>query len=116
MTELHPLLEKNAFERIEASVKQIQASGILYILKDEHGCVMLTTDDEDGIPVWPDASLALLWATDDWSGCEAMEITTKDFLTKWVGGMTKDDLMVMVCPVPGEEGEVMTPEAFAQQI
>jgi len=116
MTAQHPLLEKNALERIEASVKHIKASGSLYILKDEHGCVMLTTDEEDGIPIWPEASLALLWATEDWSDCEAMEITTKDFLTKWVSGMTQDHLMVMICPIPGEEGEVMSPDEFAQQI
>ena len=116
MTEQHPLLEKNAFERIEASVSLIKASGKLFILRDEHGCVMLTTDEEDGIPVWPESSLALLWATEDWSDCEAMELTTKEFLTKWVSGMTQDGLMVMVCPVPGEEGEVMLPEDFADRI
>ncbi|HAI71334.1 MAG TPA: DUF2750 domain-containing protein, partial [Alteromonas australica] len=38
------------------------------------------------------------------------------FLTKWVPGMTQDDLMVMVCPVPGEEGEVITPAHFAEKI
>lgn len=116
MTTRHPLLQMNAFERLEASVELIKTSGKLFILKDEHGCVMLTTDDEDGIPVWPESSLALLWATEDWSDCEAMEISTKDFLNKWVGGMTQDNLTVMVCPVPGEEGEVMEPEEFAQQI
>lgn len=112
----HPLLEKNAFERLEASLQQIKNAKELFILKDEHGCVMLTTDDEDGVPVWPDASLAALWATEDWSDCETMAISTQDFLTKWVPGMTQDDLMVMVCPVPGEEGEVITPAHFAEKI
>ena len=112
----HPLLEKNAFQRLEESLAIIKSSQTLYILKDEHGCVMLTTDDEDGVPVWPEASLALLWATEDWSDCEAMAISTSEFLEKWVPGMAQDDLMVIVCPVPAEEGEVISPEEFAQQL
>jgi hypothetical protein len=112
----NPLLEKNAFDRLEASLRKIKENSELFILKDEHGCVMLTTDEEDGIPVWPDAELALLWATDEWSECEAMRLSVDDFLSKWAPGMTQDDLMVMVCPVPGEEGEVIEPGDFAQQI
>ena len=50
MSQLHPLLEKNAFQRLEASLATIKAEEKLFILKDEHGCVMLTTDEEDGVP------------------------------------------------------------------
>lgn len=116
MSQNHPLLEKNAFQRMEASLSTIKEDKKLFILKDEHGCVMLTTDDEDGVPVWPDADLALLWATDEWADCEAMELSTKEFLTKWVPGMSQDDLMVIVCPVPGEEGEVISPAEFAEYL
>lgn len=116
MSDLHPLLEKNAVQRMTSSLETIKTEQKLFILKDDHGCVMLTTDEEDGVPVWPDASLALLWATEDWEHCEAMEISTKDFLAKWVPGMTQDELMVIVCPVPGEDGEVITPEEFAEQL
>ena len=83
MSQLHPLLEKNAFQRLEASLATIKAEEKLFILKDEHGCVMLTTDEEDGVPVWPDAELALLWATEDWAHCEAMELSTEGF---WLSG------------------------------
>ncbi|NDW15989.1 DUF2750 domain-containing protein [Alteromonas genovensis] len=116
MSSLHPMLEKNAFQRLEASIAEIKSQQKLFILKDEHGCVMLTTDEDDGVPVWPDAELALLWATDDWDHCEAMELTTDEFLTKWVPGMTQDNLMVIVCPVPAEEGEVMSPQEFAESL
>ena len=116
MSQMHPLLDKNAFERLELSLATIKKTQQLFILKDEHGCVMLTTDEEDGVPVWPDAELALLWVTDDWSHCEAMSLSSEEFLTKWVPGMTQDELMVIVCPVPAEEGEVITPEEFADYL
>ena len=74
MSQLHPLLEKNAFQRLEASLATIKAEEKLFILKDEHGCVMLTTDEEDGVPVWPDAELALLWATEDWAHLSLIHI------------------------------------------
>ena len=114
MSSIHPMLEKNTFQRLEASLASIKEQKKLFILTDEHGCVMLTTDEDDGVPVWPEAELALLWATDDWSHCEAMALTTDEFLTKWVPGMSQDNLMVIVCPVPEEEGEVITPQEFAQ--
>ncbi len=116
MPNIHPLLEKNAAQRLDASLAIIKAEQRLFILKDEHGCVMLTTDEEDGVPIWPESELALLWATEDWAHCEAMELTTQEFLTKWVPGMTQDELMVIVCPVPAEEGEVITPEDFAEYL
>ena len=78
MSQLHPLLEKNAFQRLEASLATIKAEEKLFILKDEHGCVMLTTDEEDGVPVWPDAELALV-GTEDWAHCEAMELHRRGF-------------------------------------
>lgn len=112
----HPLLSVSAQQRLNETLKAIKEHETLWILTDEHGCVMLTADDEDGIPVWPDAGIASLWATDDWSHCEPLQISLADWFKKWVPGMKEDELLVMVCPVPGEEGEVMEPAEFAEQL
>ncbi len=116
MSQLHPLLEKSAFQRLEDTLSTIKKQQELYILKDDHGCVMLTTEDEDGVPIWPDAELAQLWANEDWEHCEPMALSVSDFLKKWVPGMSQDDLMVIVCPIPAQDGEVISPQEFAQKL
>ncbi|GGW89825.1 DUF2750 domain-containing protein [Alteromonas halophila] len=109
-------LSGTAQSRVDKSLARIREQQSVWILTDEHGCVMLTTEDEEGVPVWPQGDLAALWATDEWAHCEPLAISLKDWLEKWTGGMLQDDLMVMVCPLPGEDGEVLDPEDFAQQL
>lgn len=46
----------------------------MFILKDEYGCVMLIIDEEDGVLVWFDVSLVVLWVMEDWLDCEIMVI------------------------------------------
>ena len=116
MSSLHPLLEVSAEQRLQATVEALVANKKVWILKDDDGCVMLTSDDEDGVPVWPDKSLAELWATDECSHCEVMELSLKDWLQKWTPGLIQDGLTVMVCPVPAEEGEVLEPDQLAEMI
>ncbi len=113
---MNNLQEKSAFERLELSFGLFSSNEKVWILTDEHGCVMLTTDDEDGVPVWPSDDLAKLWATEDWADCEPMAISLSDFVQKWIPGMEKDGLMLMVCPIPAEEGEVIPPDAFIEYI
>ncbi|QJR82327.1 DUF2750 domain-containing protein [Alteromonas pelagimontana] len=112
----HPLISANAERRLNDTIALIRENKAIWILKDEDGCVMLTADDEDGVPVWPDAELAKLWATEDWSHCEPMAISYDDWLKKWTPGLIQDDLMLMICPVPGEDGEVYPPEEFADRL
>ncbi|MBU2977159.1 DUF2750 domain-containing protein [Alteromonas sp. C1M14] len=116
MSSLPPLLDVNADERMHATINSMVDLKEVWILKDDDGCVMLTSDDEDGVPIWPDETLAKLWATDEWSHCQTMRITLDDWLGKWTPGLMKDELMIMVCPVPAEEGEVITPEYLAERL
>lgn len=101
-------------KRIEITVDAIKNNQAIWILTDADGCVMLTTDDEDGIPVWPEEALAAMWATEEWEDCKPLKLSFDDWMKKWVPGMLSDSLVVMVCPLPGEEGEVMAPDDFAE--
>ena len=112
----HPLLEVNAEKRLSATIDSIITNEQVWILKDEDGCVMLTSDEEDGVPVWPDKALATLWATDEWDHCEPLSISLQDWMQKWTPGLLQDGLVVMVCPVPAEEGEVIEPDVLAEKI
>lgn len=109
---LDSIMQYSPDKRYTYLLEQVKATQSLWILTDEDGCVMLNTEDEDCVPVWPSKEYALYWASGDWEGCKAQAIALKDWLVRWTSGLEGDDLCVVVCPNPDEEGLVLSPEMF----
>jgi hypothetical protein len=93
-------------QRANYFLKEVVANNTLWILKDEHGCVMLNTDDEDCVPVWPNEEFAQSWATDEWQHCTAEAISLNKWFSRWTHGLADDELAVVVFPSSDEEGLV----------
>ena len=85
-------------QRYQYFVKTAVKNQQIWILNDSDGCVMLTTDDEDCVPVWPNEEFALEWATGQWQDCKAMSISLDKWLKDWTPGLLDDDLSVVVFP------------------
>lgn len=101
----------------QQTLSEIKANSTVWILKDEHGCVMLSSEDEDGVPVWSDQISALAWATEDWSHCEAAAIELSAWSSRWTKGLSEDDLMIMLSPSELQEhGVVLSPQDFIDAI
>lgn len=99
-------------QRFKYCIKEIVANQQVWILKDEHGCVMLNTEDDDCVPVWPNREFAEAWATGEWSECEAEAISYNKWRSRWTSGLEQDDLSVVVFPNENEEGVVLFPDEF----
>ena len=99
-------------KRFDYLVKQVLETQQVWILTDEHGCVMLNTEDEDCVPVWPSEDFAKDWATGDWQACQPKAIELKTWLQRWTEGLTGDEVDVVIFPNPGEDGLVISPEEF----
>ena len=107
------MIDKQTQEQLDIIVD----SETIWILKDEYGCVMLSSEDEDGVPVWSSQADALAWATEDWSHCEAVAIDLKTWKQRWTSGLTQDDLMIMINPSELQEnGVVLTPQEFVDAL
>lgn len=98
--------EKRALYFFEQAVLTNQ----LWILTDEHGCVMLNTEDEDCVPVWPNKAFAQAWATDEWQSCKAEAISLNKWFSRWSVGLADDDLALVVFPSQSEQGLVYYPD------
>ncbi|GLO61194.1 hypothetical protein MACH09_17020 [Vibrio sp. MACH09] len=98
--------------RFRYCIKEITSNRQVWILKDEHGCVMLNTDDEDAVPVWPNRQFAEQWATGDWKECVAESISLAKWQSRWTMGLEDDELAVVVFPNLNEEGVVLYPDEF----
>ncbi|MBU2897877.1 DUF2750 domain-containing protein [Vibrio hepatarius] len=103
-------------ERFNYAVNEIAKHKNVWILTDEHGCVMLNTEDEDCVPIWPHQEFANQWANGDWEHCKAECISTAKWFSRWTHGLEDDELSVVVFPNHNEEGLVLFPEEFESEL
>ncbi|MCP4597616.1 DUF2750 domain-containing protein [Neptuniibacter sp.] len=94
--------EQLYFHFVTEAVKQQQ----IWILTDHYGSVMLNTDDEDCVPVWPSQELAEAWATEEWGECKAEAISLKKWYSHWTPGLEEDGFAVVICPIEHQDGVV----------
>jgi len=103
----------DAEQRFEYLISEVIANGEIWVLTDDLGSVMLNTDDEDCVPVWPGREFAEQWATDEWSECEPLAISLKQWNFRWTPGLEEDGFAIVVFPLAGEadqDGLVVSPE------
>ena len=110
------LMQKSPDARLAMSLEEISKTQHIWILTDADGCVFLTSDDEDCVPIWPTTELAEYWATGDWENCNPKSISVDDWFQKWTPGLTIDDVSIAVCPNPDEAGVVMFPDVVEQEL
>ncbi len=99
-------------KRYQFLLQSISKTKKIWILKDEHGCVMLNSEEEDCVPIWPSEDLALAWATGEWSACKAESIELKYWQQMWTPGLEDDELSIAIFPNENNEGLVISPYEF----
>ncbi len=97
-------------QRAKYFLKETVKNNQIWILTDEHGCVMLNTEDEDCVPVWPNQEFALAWATDEWQSCKAEAVSLNKWFSRWSQGLEDDELALVVFPSQEEQGLVFYPD------
>ena len=111
--ELMTTIEKyNVQKRFQYLLEAVIKNREIWILVDEHGCMMLNTADEDCVPVWPNKEFAQNWITDDWKECKAEAISLNKWQSHWTMGLEEDELAIVVFPNQTEEGLVLFPDEF----
>ena len=103
--EIQQYSSQDAEQRFDHLVKRVVETGEIWILTDQYGSVMLNTDDEECVPIWPDAEFAELWRTGEWAECEPMAISLKQWNFRWTPGLEEDGFAVVVFPLPGQGGD-----------
>lgn len=103
-------------KRLSYLLQQVVMNKVIWVLADEHGCVMLNTDEEDCVPVWPNEDFALRWATDEWENCKAEAISLNKWYSRWSTGLTDDELALVAFPNQDNQGLVLFPEEFEDSL
>ncbi|WP_022942589.1 DUF2750 domain-containing protein [Psychromonas hadalis] len=102
----------DAQKRYNYLLKEVVKNRQIWLLVDEHGCVMLNSEDEDCVPVWPNEEFALAWATDEWSHCTAESISLEKWHNRWTHGLEDDELALVIFPDQNSEGLIFFPDEF----
>jgi len=103
-------------KRLSYLLQQAVSNKEIWILADEHGCVMLNTEDQDCVPVWPNEEFAQRWATDEWQHCKAEAISLKKWYSHWSTGLFDDELALVTFPNQDNQGLVLFPEEFEEAL
>jgi hypothetical protein len=113
MNEIEQYTSENRFQYF---LREAIKNSEVWLLTDEHGCMMLNSEDDDCVPVWPNEEFAQTWATGDWQSCKAEAISLDVWLSRWTNGLDEDELSVVVFPDHNEEGFVLYPNELAQEL
>ncbi len=103
-------------QRATYLITAVSKENQVWILKDQHGCVMLNSEDEDCVPLWPDAESAMSWATEEWQECQPESISLTTWFERWSPGLAEDDLAVVLFPSKESQGVIYYPEEFEQAL
>ena len=114
--EFQTTLAQDAEQRYHHFLQQAVLHNEVWILKDDEGCVSLSTDDEECIPVWPHPDYAKAWAGNDFAACEPYAVPLKTWLDRWVKGMSEDGVAVAVFPLADADGVVEDPPTMADDL
>jgi hypothetical protein len=110
------ILQMDDAQRATYFLKEVVENNQLWILTDEHGCVMLNTEEEDCVPVWPNQEFAEAWATEEWQACQAEAISLHKWFSRWTQGLADDELALVVFPSQDEQGLVFYPDELEHEL
>ena len=114
--QIQTIQKYDAQQRYNYLLKEVVNNAQIWLLVDEHGCVMLNTEEEDCVPVWPNKEFAQAWATEEWSHCKAEAISLEKWHNRWTHGLEEDELAVVVFPDQNNEGLIFFPDEFDYEL
>lgn len=113
---LEHITHLNDEDRVHYFFKEVCLHKTIWLLTDEHGCVMLNTEVEDCVPLWPSKETAELWVNKEWQNCKAESISLQKWFSRWTPGLIDDELALVIFPSGNEQGIVFYPDELEHQL
>jgi len=106
----------DADKRYDHFIDKVSKWEEIWSLRDDEGFVLVSTDDEECMPVWPHPDYAAEWATGGWADCEPFKVDIESWLDRWLPGMEEDGISVAVFPNMEESGVVESPRQLGSDL
>lgn len=112
--EFRDLAGKSADGRYDYLLDTMMREERVWILSSDQGMVMMSSEGEQCLPVWPHPDFAAEWATGDWADCSPEPVDLQSWLERWLPGMEADGVVLAVFPTTDEETVVIDPPAMRE--
>ncbi|WP_394180291.1 DUF2750 domain-containing protein [Marinomonas posidonica] len=103
-------------DRYSKMVQRVRQGHSIWTLADEQGCLVITLNTDQVLPVWPNEAMASHWGEKDYPDFKGLEISAIDWLEKWLPGMTADKYSVGAAPNMAGECIVSSAEEHSHDI
>lgn len=99
----------DANKRYRYFLREVAESVEVWTLKHEDGNFVSFDDDAASYyyVLWPCARFAEMCARDDWEDSEPVDIDVCDFIEKWIPGLKRDKIGVVIFPTLENPGLVI---------
>lgn len=97
--EIESVVKLTAPERYTYFIKKAADLEEIWSLKNKEGWVLASdSEGHEIVPVWSHAEYAKLCTNNNWRDCSPEVINLRDWIDKWIPGMTKDNRKIAVFP------------------
>ncbi|MBW8191690.1 DUF2750 domain-containing protein [Neiella marina] len=105
--------QQNEEQRFELFLGLTVKHKQVWALSDDEGCLIVDSDGEQLLPVWPLEVFASNAAVEEWQGLKPLAISLDDWQEKWLPGMENDVIDVAVFPDLEGSSEVISAQELA---
>lgn len=108
--------QQNEEQRFELFLGLTVKHKQVWALSDDEGCLIVDSEGEQLLPVWPLEVFAAAAAVAEWEGLSPLAISLEDWQEKWLPGMENDVIDVAVFPDLEGSSEVISAQELAVNI
>ncbi|WP_100641692.1 DUF2750 domain-containing protein [Alteromonas facilis] len=91
-------------QRFDYFLEHLKTIPVIWGLFGKNGWVMVESENELCLPIWPHHDFVVGWERDDFPECEPKSIELEEFLSVWAEGLAKNNTLLLLFPC-GEEEE-----------
>lgn len=114
--DLQQLQALSPAERYDYLIELIQAGQSVWSLRSDQGTVLMSSDGQDCLPVWPHTECTEAWINGDWADCTPIAIDAAAWEQRWLPGLQADGIALAVFPSHDDEGVVVEPDDMAASL
>ncbi|TKB44215.1 DUF2750 domain-containing protein [Thalassotalea mangrovi] len=100
--------------RFDHLIKSMTEIGQVWTLANSSGCLLIDTGEEQCLLLFSHEQLAQLWAEQEHSEYQPLQIELTKFTEKWLPGMANDGFFIACQPNLAGEAFIESPADFAE--
>lgn len=105
----------SAEERLELLVMYCENASEIWMLQGENGFIMMESEEELTLPVWPHRDFALHWQKEHDVTAETVSVSLADFIALWAPGLDNNQTTIVAFPfASGSENMIVSAGTLVQ--